>query len=95
MPLFVVGSVRLEFLIESEKENIVGKVYISQETQDLYGQLEKAFSLILGITLSTKSPTLAGQSLMILRRALIILLGLMILFVIGVLLVLFGDRDRS
>jgi hypothetical protein len=38
-----------EFLIESEKENVVGKVYISQETQDLYGQLEKA-SLTLPTT---------------------------------------------
>jgi integrase len=31
-----------EFLIESEKETIVGKVYISEQTLELYKQLQKA-----------------------------------------------------
>jgi hypothetical protein len=38
-----------EFLIESEKENVVGKCYVSEETLELYKQLEKA-SLALPTT---------------------------------------------
>lgn len=37
-----------EFLIESEKESIVGKCYLSPETSELYNQLEEA-----GLTLPT------------------------------------------
>jgi len=33
---------REEFIIESEKESVVGKVYISEKTVELFGHMQKS-----------------------------------------------------